>query len=82
MKANDPINPIINSYDGNIMTSKIGIDLRTHLAAMAMQGILSGADINNQNGIFVNDGYICAEEVAKDAVKIADALILELNKTV
>ena len=57
-----------------------GLTKREYFAAMAMQGILAGADTGNSNGIFVNDGYIHYDTVALDAVKISDALINALNK--
>ena len=83
MKPNDPVSPCI--LDGNDAAYPIqwsGIDLRTYLAAMAMQGLLaqhqsveceSGArdlDPRYSNPIFA----------ARDAVRQADALIAELNK--
>lgn len=57
-----------------------GLTIRQHFASMAAQGILAGADLSNQNGIYVNGGFIHPATVAKDAVQISDALIEELNK--
>lgn len=70
MKANDPINPCINHNE----FKETGIDLRTHLAAMAMQGILSNSHDRNVSTPYA---YLIEE-----SVKCADLLILELNKTV
>lgn len=47
---------------------EFGLTKREYFAAMAMQGILSGAQ------------YIDYEKFAKVAVESADALIAELNK--
>lgn len=82
MKANDPINPILNvDFDiknqdvafehnaGNFNVNYKGIDLRTHLAAMAMQGILANC------GMDYPSDYVTARSVV-----YADALIEELNK--
>lgn len=51
----------------------------TLIATAAMQGILSGADKDNPNGIHVNEGCIHPGTVAKDAVNIALALINEID---
>jgi hypothetical protein len=58
-------------YDTNIMRTGAcpGITKRECFAAMAMQGILSNDYI-----------YTDSKEVANNAVKMADALIEELNK--
>lgn len=47
-----------------------GLTKREYFAAMAMQGAMVGADIDS----------LCAEGAAEVAVKLADALILALNK--
>jgi len=85
-KGTDTINPCVESINhGGIIqltTVEAGLSKREYFAAMAMQGILAGADTTNNNGIFVNDGYIHYDTVALDAVKISDALIEALNKNV
>ena len=50
--------------------SSFGLTKREYFASMAMQGILADPD---------NQGY--AEGIAKDAVKMADELITQLNQT-
>lgn len=56
--------------EGGIDSPQSGLTKREYFAAMAMQGILADPD---------NQGY--AEGIAKDAVKIADELITQLNQT-
>ena len=53
-----------------------GMTIRTQLAAMAMQGLIHSE--------FSLDGHVItkAENVAKRAVRCADALIAELNRNV
>lgn len=50
-----------------------GMDIRTKIAAMAMQGIMA-ADVD------LDDDELQAETVARISVRYADALIKELNK--
>ena len=57
-----------------------GMDLRTYLAGQAMQGILAHSNMS-----FVDDAgretkVIKPETVARFSVRMADALIEELNK--
>lgn len=75
-KANEPIQIFVpNSTDPNLsdavksaISHPSGLTKREYFAAMAIQGLLA-------NGrAFITDNII-------DAVKIADALIEELNKT-
>lgn len=67
--ANDPINPIIDSYeDGNVFTAKDGISKLEYFSAIAMQGILSS-----------QSRTITPETAAKWSVKCAKELIIELN---
>ena len=73
-KANDPIHNVINSKkdysDDNIYKSN-GLTKREYFAAMALQGALANK--------FAHERTI--EMITKSAVKLADALIEELNKT-
>ena len=64
-KPNEPIN--IVEYNNNYIST--GLTKREYFAAMAMQGLLAG---NASDSI---------EDASKYAVKAADALIEELNKT-
>ena len=64
--SNEPINPINRA----LIHQNTGLTKREYFAAMAMQGILADPD---------NQGY--AEGIAKDAVKMADELITQLNQT-
>lgn len=74
IKPNDPAQPCrIEEYSGNAMLGdalvyKPGIDIRTHIAAMAMHGLLMA----QYSGTY--------ENIPKIAVEYADALINELNK--
>ena len=65
-EANQAANPITE----NTLRGHMGLTKREYFAAMAMQGILADPD---------NQGY--AEGIAKDAVKMADELITQLNQT-
>lgn len=60
----EPIQPI--EYNGNYLSN--GLTKREYFAAMALQGILA------------NNSTTTTEYYAIDAVRIADALIDELNK--
>ena len=64
-KANEPINTI--DYNNNYIST--GLTKREYFAAMALQGLLS--DYESES----------IEDYSKYAVKLADSLIEELNKT-
>jgi hypothetical protein len=53
--------------------SKGGITLRQYYAGLAMKGILSSCDVEN-------NPYIDADNLARQSVIYSDALIAELNK--
>lgn len=57
-----------------------GLTKREYIAAMAMQGILSGTS-KYDDRYHVNGGYLHFEFVATVAVSMADALLQELSKT-
>jgi len=66
MKPTEAVFPRVEQPDSDVV--KTGIDLRTYLAAMAMQGHIAA-------------GHITTPDVtAAYAVGDADALIAELNK--
>jgi hypothetical protein len=66
------INPIIDRHpDGCLIEKAYGINIRQHFAAMAMQGLMSNHSATHANDI---------KEIAERAVRMADALIEELNK--
>lgn len=69
MKATDYVYPIEETQE--TQRSNLGIDLRTYLAGMAMQGLMSTDFLKNDS--FGN--------AAKECIYMADALIEELNKT-
>ncbi len=48
-----------------------GINLRQYYAGAVIQGLMASVDINSTNN----------EDIAKCAIEIADALIVELEKT-
>lgn len=65
-EKNQTVHPVTES----VLIGHEGLTKREYFAAMAMQGILADPD---------NQGY--AEGIAKDAVKMADELITQLNQT-
>lgn len=58
---------------------RAGMDVRTFIATMAMQGILAGIEFFAKSKI-KTDGGGCTLSVTKLAVDTADALIAELSK--
>lgn len=73
---NEPINPVELQHQDHEMLAKDygqfkGLTKREYFAAMAMQGLLV-------NGMQL--GMTHEEEISKQAVVYADALISELNK--
>jgi hypothetical protein len=75
--GNEPAMPAkVDEYDnflGDITTNTTGLTIRQKFAAMAMQGILSSCDPDN-------NPFISPVDCAVQSVKCADALINELNK--
>jgi hypothetical protein len=76
--SNDPINAVVNSHGfpslknaviDNSNEQLIGLTKREIFAAMAMQGLMANIDPVNHK-----------DYIAENSVKIADALIKELNK--
>jgi hypothetical protein len=72
MSHDKPINPQIQSYTNDVWydPDHQGLTIREHFAGLAMQGIRSNP--NNSNNT--------PEFIAEQSVKIADALIIELQK--
>ena len=68
-KGNEPTHPHLVHTPGGGVDYKKGLTKREYFAAMALQGLLP---TNISQSI---------EEDAKNAVKLADILIEELNKT-
>lgn len=66
-KANEPINVI--EYNNNYIST--GLTKREYFAAMALQGALANKSAHERT----------IEMITESAVKLADALIEELNKT-
>ena len=75
--GNEPAMPIIEDYNrGGIQVAEMsqpGLTIRQQFAAMAMQSLIT--IWTEGTGDRIHEGVIVA-----DAVKIADALINELNK--
>jgi hypothetical protein len=82
----EPINPSPEWVSTE--NREYGLTIRQHLAAMAMQGILSNSTFTDNakrmcadKGIAITDDAIeIIEPFAKLAVDCADAIIKELNK--
>lgn len=67
MNANDPAFPV--SQDQLDYRPRAGITIRAYFAGVALQGLLAS-----------ERGFVRMDEAPENAVKIADALIEELNK--
>jgi hypothetical protein len=71
LTGNEPANPLSHDYKFNTSaTVHYGLTIRQHFAAMAMQGALATCSPNHYAPL----------HIAEMSVKIADALIAELNK--
>jgi hypothetical protein len=73
--ASDPMFPTIQPTNSNSFETVLGLTIREHFAAMAMQGIYAGSSIALSIGSHDN------ETIALTAVNAADALIKALNQT-
>lgn len=82
MTGDEPMLPLIEQkvndkgepYDVYYM----GLSIRQDLAARALQGLLSNSE---HRKVYKGDSYLMQSEIyAQQAVKLADALIAELNK--
>ena len=69
--GNEPINPI-----DNVQGVCSGLTKREHFAGLAMQGILAGLNSNNSGDDW--HGW-STDDIARDAVSHADALLKELG---
>ena len=78
--GNTPVIGVIEYDEDGNGRSKNALTKREHFAAMAMQGLLSSTILDSRNGFTVNDGYIHVESIASESVKLADALLKELEK--
>jgi hypothetical protein len=59
-----------------------GLTKREYAAIMAMQGILSAADLTTRDGVYtVNGLHIDIPLVSREAVAMADALFDKLHST-
>lgn len=67
--------PSVYTIDGRMEDGNSGITIRQHFAALAMQGIVSNS-CEDWSKPDIDPFYI-----ARAAIKYADALITELNKT-
>jgi len=66
--GNENAFPVVSPFNRD----ELGLTIRQEFAARAMQALYS-------NNLMV-DQFGCEGEIAEQAVKIADALIVELNK--
>lgn len=82
-KANESAFPIVRNFiqHGKTMTIKaFGLTKREYIATKAMEGIMAGNPADTWP--FVSDKKITyAQWVAKNAVDLADALLVELEKS-
>jgi hypothetical protein len=67
---------LIHSFDGEDFFNKNGLTKREYFAAMAMQGICTPCIAGSHNANNAQESQFKAEM----AVRLADALIAELNK--
>lgn len=78
INPNDPAFPVVEQ--GTAFESvSTGLTIRAELAARAMQGICSSLNEKYASGGRID--RIDAMSFAQDAIRCADALIAELNKT-
>ncbi|VXB04335.1 hypothetical protein [Chryseobacterium sp. 8AT] len=72
MSHDKPISPQIQSLTNDVWFNpdNQGLNIREHFAGLAMQGMKSNPNISG----------LSAEFIAEQAVKIADALIVRLQK--
>lgn len=73
-KADEPAFPTIASRDEDLFFSLPGLTKREYFAGLAMQGICAAKD---EVGELIHHGY---EWIAISSVKVADALLAELEK--
>lgn len=77
--GNEPINPcLIRGEKPFSDQHHTGLTIRQEFAARAMQGLIS--DKENWPSPFIVSDDISIKEIAKLSIKLADALIEELNK--
>lgn len=76
--ANEPINPIRGKMQGE--SDYKGLTKREYFAGLAMQGLLSQHTELAANGGSTEHFVGMQEDIAKEAVHLADALLLELEK--
>jgi hypothetical protein len=74
--ASDPMFPTIQPTNSNSFETVLGLTIREHFAAMAMQGILTSDNFSIGDSIEQRQIFR-----AKSAVEHADALIKALNQT-
>lgn len=80
--ANEPAYPVAYEYSEKYNSDCInqpGLTKRELIAAMAMQGILSGLADDPKNKYAVNDGYLNMGLIAKESVDCADYLLKQLS---
>jgi hypothetical protein len=65
--------PILDNEQNSLSE---GLTKREYFAAMAMQGICA----SGLEKYLVNDGYVCANPLTEDAIRIADELLKQLEK--
>jgi hypothetical protein len=75
-----PMPHVCNVNNGTMEWGETGMSLRDWFAGQALTGAL--ANPNRYNPDTLPSGYVVMENLAKDMVAIADALIAELAKEV
>lgn len=72
MSHDKPINPQIQSLTNDVWYNpdNQGLNIREYYAGLALQGFKSNPNLNNDSPAFI----------AEQCVKLADALIIELQK--
>ena len=75
--GNEPAYPITNALTADGFEKARGLTIRQHFAAMAMQGIVQSFELDFESTDIKGGFY---STVAEQSVKMADALLNELNK--
>lgn len=76
--GNEPAFPMVNELG---MVHAPGLTIRQYFAGLAMNGMLANSDLLRHGSKKHSSDKTIFPSYAEDAVKMADALIAELNKT-
>ena len=75
--AHTPVNSAINSEN---TFYEPGITKREYFAGLAMQGLCASVSSGQESRYIVNDGYLFTPQIAKDAISMADELLIQLEQ--